>query len=83
MSPLLDFLIQVNFFGKIDYVAIKLTSWKPTQTLVSLQAHQHAFLKAWPKHDVCQKTISAKRAHLITKLGACVKVDRLPPSSFT
>jgi hypothetical protein len=64
-------------------VATKITSWKPTQTLVSLQAHQQVFLKAWPKHDVCQRTISVRRAHLIIKIGAWVRVDRLPPSSFT
>ncbi len=64
-------------------MAIKLTSWKLTQTLVSLQAHQHVFLKAWLKHDAFQRTISARRTNLIVKIGACVRVDRLPSSSFT
>jgi hypothetical protein len=64
-------------------VAFKLTSQKPTQTLISLQAYWHVLLKAWPKHEPSyQGTENAKGMQLRTKTKVCAKVDKSPPSSF-
>jgi hypothetical protein len=39
LHPLLDFLVQVIVYYSIDCVPFKLTSGKPTQTLISLQTY--------------------------------------------
>jgi hypothetical protein len=64
-------------------MAFKLTSRKPTQTLISLQAYWHALLKAWPKHEPSDQGIeNAKGVQLRTKTKVCAREDGLPPSSF-
>jgi hypothetical protein len=63
-------------------VAFKLTSLKPTINLLSLQAHWHVLVEAQPKQNPYQGTIN-RGPQLIIEVKACVKVHRLPPSSFT
>ncbi len=70
-------------FYNVDCVPFKLTSQKPTQTLVSLQAYWYALLKAWPKQEPYQGTKSVRGVQLTTKIRARARVDILPPSSFT
>ncbi len=70
-------------FYNVDYVPFKLTSQKPTQTLVSLQAYWHVLLKTWPKQEPYQGIESVRGVQLITKIRTYARVDRLPPSSFT
>ncbi len=37
----------------------------------------------WTKYNSCQGVTSTKGTHLTINSRVCVKVDRLPPSSFT
>jgi hypothetical protein len=83
LHPLSEFLVHMIVFCRANCVALKLTFQKPRQTFASLQAYSHALLKAWPKQLPCQRVASPKRAHETIELRAHVRVDRLPPSSFT
>ncbi len=49
-----------DYFCNVDCVVFKLTSRKPIETLISLQAYWHALLKARPKHEPCPKIESSK-----------------------
>jgi hypothetical protein len=83
LCPLLDFFVHVIIFYKVHCVPFKLISQKPTQTLISFQAYWHVLLKTWPKHDLCQQTISVRGTHLAIEKKIHAKVDRLSPSFFT
>jgi len=51
LHPLVNFLIYMIVFCKVDCVVVKLRFRKPTHTLISLQTCWHVLLKAWLKHD--------------------------------
>ncbi len=77
------FFVHMIVLCKENCVIFKLTSQKPTQTFVSLQAYWYVLLKAWSKYNPCQGVTSTKGTHLTIKLKVHVRVDRLPPLSFT
>jgi hypothetical protein len=83
LHPLLDFLVHVIVFYKVDCVAFKLTSKKLRQTFASLQAYWHVLLKGWSKQLPCQGVASPKWAHMTIELRAHARVDKLPLLSFT
>jgi hypothetical protein len=65
LCPLLDFFVHAIIFYRVDCVPFKLTSQKPTQTLISFKAYWHVLLKTcllktWPKHDPNQQIISVR-----------------------
>jgi hypothetical protein len=64
-------------------MAFKLTSCKPLQTFVSLQAYSHALLQTWQRQDPCQGVANAKGTNLITNVRVHARVHKLSPSSST
>jgi hypothetical protein len=64
-------------------MAFKLTSWKPLQTFVSLQAYCHVSLKTWQRQDPCQGIVNPKGTNLIKKVRIHARVHKLSPSSST
>jgi len=70
-------LLSKVFFCNANYVFFKLTSQNPTRASILT-----ALLKTCQKHEPFHGVASINGAHMITKVMAFVRLERLLPSFF-
>ncbi len=80
---LLDYLIQVMVFYKMDCAFFNDTSFMSTQSFVLFVAYWHAFDIAWPKQKPMKDCSSYKGAHVIIEDSVVARVLGLKLSSLT